>query len=562
MAEREPAIIADHGRCVGCSACTRVCPTHALRVRDKIVQTKQDRCLKCGACIFACKHGALRPHTSTSADLERFKIRVALPSLVLYGQFGEDVRPGQILRAFRSLGFDLACDISWVCEMVATASDAYLTDCRGPWPQISMTCPAVVRLIQLKYPDLIPHLVPIDPPCEVAPRVYRGRLAAEYGVKPSEIGMFYISPCTALVDAIERPLGRRPSSLDGAFSISELYGPLLRALRNSPDDDSDDPVSIRGLRWVMASGEIPGMRNVNSISVKGLQDVTYVLDRIEAGRCYGADFINAYICSDGCFSGQLTIASRYSAQRYLHNIMRQMGDSPPVKEERVRSLLQARLFDFDDAIIPQPASPPAGDLRQAAARQRQKRELWSQLPKRDCGACGAPDCDSLAGDVVDGEAELTDCPFFRLEQLSRDVPFSKTPACVTRFAVRACCPHCNVMLTQGPHLEIAAVTPGSERPVRARLSAIIGEIGAKLSGEGPEGTITQIRCPECAMSLESTERCSLCGAPLARLNLRGGGTYQLCSRRGCGGQTISGPCTSEGLVALVGRASDSSREGT
>ena len=115
MAEREPAISADHSLCIGCSACTRVCPTRALRVRDKIVQAKQGRCLKCGACIFACKHGAMRAHTSSSADLERFKIRVALPSLVLYGQFGEDVRPGQILRAFRSLGFDLACDISWVC---------------------------------------------------------------------------------------------------------------------------------------------------------------------------------------------------------------------------------------------------------------------------------------------------------------------------------------------------------------------------------------------------------------------------------------------------------------
>ena len=118
------------------------------------------------------------------------------------------------------------------------------------------------------------------------------------------------------------------------------------------------------------------------------------------------------------------------------------------------------------------------------------------------------------------------------------------------------------MLTQGPYLEIAALTPGSERPVRARLSAVVGEIGAKLSGEGPEGTTMQIGCPECGTSLESTERCSLCGAPLARLNLRGGGTYQLCSRRGCGGQTISGPCTSEGLVPLAGRTSDSSQEGS
>jgi len=561
VAERGHSIIADHSQCIGCSACTRVCPTRALRVRDKVVQTKEQLCVNCGACIVACRHAALRARTSTSADLERFKVRVAIPSLVLYGQFGEDVLPGQILRAFRSLGFDLACDISWVCEMVAAAIDAYLTDCQGPWPKISMTCPAVVRLIQLQYPDLIPHLIPIDTPREVAAKLHRGRLAAEHGVQPSDIGMFYISPCTALVDSIERPLGRRISSLDGAFSISELYGPLLRAIRNSPGAEAEEQVSIRGLRWVMASGEIPGMRNVNSISVKGLQDVIYVLDQVEAGRCSGADFVNAYICSDGCFSGQLTIASRYSAQRYLHAVVRQLRDPAPVKEERVRGLMQARLFELDTAISPRAVSPPNGDLRQSAARQRQKRELWSQLPKRDCGACGAPDCDSLAGDVVDGEAHLTECPFFQIEQLSREHPSPTPPAAVRRLAVRACCPYCKLMLTQGEYLEIAVVTPGFEPPVRLTLSSVVGGSGAKAAADGAEGTIMQIRCPECGASLEINERCVLCHAPLARLALCGGGTYRICSRRGCRGQTISGACTSEGLVALAWPVANASQEG-
>jgi Fe-S-cluster-containing hydrogenase component 2 len=559
--ERGPTLIADHSQCIGCSACTRVCPTKALRVRDKIVQTKPQFCVNCGACIVACKHGALRSRTSTSADLERFKLRVAIPSLVLYGQFGEDVRPSQILRAFRSLGFDAACDISWVCEMVASAIDAYLTDCQGPWPKISMTCPAVVRLIQLQYPDLIPHLVPIDTPREVAAKLHRRRLAAEHGVDPAEIGMFYISPCNALVDAIERPLGRQTSSLDGSFSISELYGPLLRAIRNTAGGESEEPVSIRGLRWVMASGELPGMRNANSISVKGLQDVMYVLNRIESGHCSGADFVNAYICSDGCFSGHLTIASRYSAQRYLHHIVRQLKEPAPVKEERVRGLMQARLFDLEDAISPQPVSKPNVDLRQSVARQQQRREIWSQLPKRDCGACGAPDCDSLAGDIVEGEAQVTTCPFVRIEQLLRDDLTPGVELRNRRVAIRACCPHCNLSLTHGRKLEIALVTPGFKEPVRTVLSAVMGVYTRKPKVEDDEGVIMQICCPECGKSLEIDEHCCRCGAPLARLNLRGGGSYQLCSRRACPGQTISGPCTNEGLVALNEPITDPIKEG-
>ncbi|HJX54778.1 MAG TPA: [Fe-Fe] hydrogenase large subunit C-terminal domain-containing protein [Polyangia bacterium] len=419
MSELRPLIIIDESKCNGCVACSRACPTSAMRVRNHVVRVNRDLCIDCGACIGACKRDALRPRTSSSADLERFKLRVAIPSLVLYGQFGDGTKPGQILHSFRSLGFDCACDISWVCEMVAAAIDSYLTDCGGPWPKISMTCPAVVRLIQLKYPDLLAHLIPIDTPRELAAKLQRRRLAAEHGLHPSEIGLFYISPCTALVDAIESPLGRQSSHLDGAFSIAEVYGSLLRSIKADPRADSDEAVSIRGLRWVMASGEIPGMRNANSISVKGLDDVLYVLDRIESGTFSDADFINPYICSDGCFSGHLTVAGRYTAQRYLHQVVRQLGDPPPVKEEKIRALLQARFFDLDAAIQPR-TSPPTQDLRQAVAEQQQRKELGARLPGKNCGACGAPDCDALAADVVRGEAELGHCPFIRIEQLEQE----------------------------------------------------------------------------------------------------------------------------------------------
>ena len=35
--------------------------------------------------------------------------------------------------------------------------------------------------------------------------------------------------------------------------------------------------------------------------------------------------------------------------------------------------------------------------------------LLEKLPNKDCGACGSPTCRAFAMDVVNGEAQLSDC---------------------------------------------------------------------------------------------------------------------------------------------------------
>lgn len=47
-------------KCIGCSACSRVCPAGAItgEVRKKF-NIDQDKCIKCGACIQKCKFGAI-----------------------------------------------------------------------------------------------------------------------------------------------------------------------------------------------------------------------------------------------------------------------------------------------------------------------------------------------------------------------------------------------------------------------------------------------------------------------------------------------------------------------
>jgi iron only hydrogenase large subunit-like protein len=349
-----------------------------------------------------------------------FKHTVAMPALTLYGQFGRDVLPSQVLHALTQVGFDSTYDVSWMCEMVTAATDAYLSECGGPWPKISVTCPAIVRLIQIRYPELIAHMVPIETARELAAKILRRKLSLELHLDPGEIGIFFITPCSAIMNSIVRPVALDQSYFDGAFSIAEIYGPLRDAIKATGTIDVETPVSPSGLLWAMAGGEIAGMRNSNTMAVRGAQDVEFVFDRIESGKFAAVDFIEAYICPDGCVSGQLVIEGRHAAQRNIQQIARRLGDQGQVKEEKVRSLLREHFFDLEEEIKARPASPLGRDLKQRIAMKKEKDGVLERLPKKDCAACGAPDCETLAEDIVLGERGVEDCLFVKIESLTGD----------------------------------------------------------------------------------------------------------------------------------------------
>jgi hypothetical protein len=156
------------------------------------------------------------------------------------------------------------------------------------------------------------------------------------------------------------------------------------------------------------------------MAVRGIQDVEFVFDRIESGTFATVDFIEAYICPDGCVSGQLVIEGRYAAQRNIQQIARKLGDQGQVKEEKVRSLLREHFFDLEEEIKARPARALGRDLKQRVAMKKEKAGVLEQLPKKDCAACGAPDCETLAEDIVLGERMVEDCLFVRIASLTGD----------------------------------------------------------------------------------------------------------------------------------------------
>jgi hypothetical protein len=275
----------------------------------------------------------------------------------------------------------------------------------------------VVRLIQVKYPQLVDHILPIMIPKKLAAQDIKESKSAELGLKPEEIGTFYITPCPVKMIAIKQPAVEGECFLDGAISISDIYGSLLSAL-DKVDTESYrkglESICILGIGWAVAGGMHRTLELENVLDVSGLPEIIKTFDDIERGKLQNIDLVVAYSCPQGCVGGSLTVENRYISYnkiiRLLETLERENIEACRDKREIGERYGQKR-FHIQHKYEPRPIKALDEDLGQAIKKRKKKEKIHESLPKIDCGICGAPTCLAFAEDVVKGEAEPSDCIF-------------------------------------------------------------------------------------------------------------------------------------------------------
>lgn len=115
------------------------------------------------------------------------------------------------------------------------------------------------------------------------------------------------------------------------------------------------------------------------------------------------------------------------------------------------------------------------------------------------------------------------------------------------------CPSCEAGLTEGTQVVLDAYVEAIHQDGPIRLSAIFGDASVVTELAIPEGAVAQFRCPRCDASLMLSIPCKLCGAPVASLNLAGGGYLEFCSRRGCKGYALGGLGNVDQMMSLLNR---------
>ena len=405
-------------KCTGCITCLKRCPTQAIRVRNGKAHIISEFCIDCGECIRHCPHHAKHTRRDFLSDLDRFEYTVALPAPSLYSQFN-NVRDNDILlTALTLMGFDDVFEVSAGAEIVSELSRTYINEHPELHPLISTACPTIERLIRVRFPGLIPHLLPLLPPMEAAAILARRRAVEKTGLPEDKIGIVFLSPCPSKITFIHEPLGMGKSNIDAVLAIKDIYPVLLSHMKEAEQHPISNTLSGRiGKGWAISGGEAYGIISDHYLAADGIENVIRVLEDLEDEKFLpGLQFVELNACSAGCVGGVLTVENPYIAKAKV----KQAFKYEPVLRMHCADLPEFRPEDFlwTQKVSYEPVYTLGANLFESMEKIMESQQILSGLPGLDCGSCGSPTCKALAEDIVKGVdcAKPEDCIYLMREQ--------------------------------------------------------------------------------------------------------------------------------------------------
>lgn len=369
-----PSLVRDQEKCILCGRCIRICRdvqgmdvySFAGRGFNTIVSTafehdlKDAACTYCGQCASVCPTGAIVEKDDTEQvwqainDPEKVVIVQTAPSVRV--ALGEELNipagsivTGKMVAALRSLGFDKVFDTNFSADLTIMEEGHEFLDRLqngGVLPMITSCSPGWVNMIELKYPELLPHLSTAKSPQQMFGAVAKTYFAEQAGIDPAKIVSVSVMPCTAKkaeaqreemcdsgyrdVDIVitTRELGRmiREAGIDFASLPEENFdsplgtgsgagvifgttgGVMEAALRTVADVVSGqdlpkvDYTEVRGMEETReAVIEIAG-REIRIAVVNTLGSARKMLEHIKAGTA-DYQFIEVMACPGGCIGG-------------------------------------------------------------------------------------------------------------------------------------------------------------------------------------------------------------------------------------------------------------------
>ncbi|MCG8698746.1 MAG: 4Fe-4S binding protein [Bacteroidales bacterium] len=404
--------------CIGCTHCVKACPTEALRIRNGKAQLLANRCVDCGKCKQVCPVNAIIIEQDDFNTIFNYKVRVALVPSVLIGQFPRHYPSRRIYSGLLDQGFTHVYEAEHGAGILMEEINRYVQNNKDVRPVISSFCPAIVRLIQVRFPNLAENIVPLKAPLDLAAIAFKEELLSR-GYKSEEIGIFYVTPCAAKIAAIKSPVEEQNSPINGVINIdlifNKVYNDFKKMQRSSCIVPEKEQLQPYEMEWSLTGGEAKHIEG-RCLSIDGIKNAIEFLEDVENGTATNFDFIEVRSCDESCAGGNLTTANRFlTTERLRERVEKYKRDKSVGRIDDYKSINNHRDKVLEQVHIakvePRSMLKLDEDFEKAMKKMQKIKKIASYLPELDCGGCGAPTCKTLAEDVVQGRAKTSDCVF-------------------------------------------------------------------------------------------------------------------------------------------------------
>lgn len=412
----------DKDKCIGCSHCMRNCPTQAIRLVDGVAVMRLENCIDCGRCYSECPVNAISIMQDDFEEIRRFEHSVALVPAVFLAQFPDDVRVSRIYAALKDLGFAHVFEVESAANLYALAKERYAVEHPDIRPLISAFCPTIVRLIQVKYPSLVENIMPLRAPCDISALYTRKELESR-GIPSEQIGLFYVTPCAAKIAAVKSPVSDEETLVDGVINMDALFNRVYHRIKEQGKDYifpqlRTPRLSSDAILSTLNNGERRTCRAKRSYAVDGLESVMEILDKVENDELEGVEFLELRSCNLSCAGAILSVDNRFISSERMYLRARKAAE----RERNGEMARDREVENYKDYLLSNVELAPVeardsmvldSDIGKALEKMERIHRLTDDLPRIDCGLCGAPTCEALATDVVCGRCKLENCIFVR-----------------------------------------------------------------------------------------------------------------------------------------------------